>query len=119
MGARTRDIEYAESWRKTVAERDARAEAVRVVEAWNKTIAAGRDVWWSPTIRAAIVARACRLPMSTAQGARQTVALTYGVSTVIRWRRSGFLSLGCGAVGAAGWRLCRRSPAYTPWRRRL
>jgi hypothetical protein len=29
---------------------------LRVVERWNAAIAAGRDIWWSPTIRAAIVA---------------------------------------------------------------
>jgi len=30
-------------------------DAARVVERWNKAIASGRDMWWSPTIRAAIV----------------------------------------------------------------
>ena len=28
----------------------------RIIERWNRVIAAGKDVWWSPTIRAAIVA---------------------------------------------------------------
>jgi hypothetical protein len=31
-------------------------EALRVVELWKSDLAAGRDIWWSPTIRAAIVA---------------------------------------------------------------
>jgi hypothetical protein len=34
----------------------ARAEAERVVERRNRAIAMGRDVWWSPTMRCAIVA---------------------------------------------------------------
>lgn len=41
--------------RREAGSRAARGEAVRVVEGWNKAIAAGRDIWWSPTIRAAIV----------------------------------------------------------------
>jgi hypothetical protein len=56
MGVRTRDLDMAASWLKAEAELAAREHAVRVVEAWNKVIAAGPDVWWSPTIRAAIVA---------------------------------------------------------------
>jgi hypothetical protein len=42
--------------RRQAADRAARDEAVCVVDRWNKAIAAGRDIWWSPTIRAAIVA---------------------------------------------------------------
>jgi len=36
--------------RRQAADRAARDEAVRVVERWNAAIAAGRDIWWSPTI---------------------------------------------------------------------
>jgi hypothetical protein len=34
----------------------AKPKARRVVERWNAELAAGHDVWWSPTIPAAIVA---------------------------------------------------------------
>ena len=43
-------------WRSRAEAAAARAEAERVVERWNRAIEMGRDVWWSPTIRAAIVA---------------------------------------------------------------
>jgi hypothetical protein len=43
-------------WRSRAEEAAARAEAERVVEHWNRDIRMGRDVWWSPTIRCAIVA---------------------------------------------------------------
>jgi hypothetical protein len=43
-------------WKSRAEAAAARAEAERVVERWNRAIAMGRDIWWSPTIRAAIVA---------------------------------------------------------------
>jgi hypothetical protein len=42
--------------RSSAADVAARDEARRVVDRWNRAIAAGRDIWWSPTMRAAIVA---------------------------------------------------------------
>jgi hypothetical protein len=42
--------------RREAADRAKRDDAPRVVECWNRAIAAGRDMWWSPTIRAAIIA---------------------------------------------------------------
>ena len=42
--------------RRDAADRAKHDEAVRVVEGWNKVIASGRDMWWSPTLRAAVVA---------------------------------------------------------------
>ena len=42
--------------RGEAADRAKRDEAVRVVERWNKAIVAGRDMWWSPTTRAGVVA---------------------------------------------------------------
>jgi hypothetical protein len=56
MGVRTRHLELVASIRQVAVNRAAREEAVRVVERWNAAIAAGHDVWWSPTIRAALVA---------------------------------------------------------------
>jgi hypothetical protein len=55
MGTRTRHPDMLAKW-STRAEAEAcRAEARRVVERWNEELAAGRDLWWSPTIRPAIV----------------------------------------------------------------
>jgi hypothetical protein len=56
MGTRTRLPDLQAKWRTRAESEAARAEARRVVERWNQELAAGRDVWWSPTIRAAIVA---------------------------------------------------------------
>ena len=56
MGVRTRTFDMIAAMRREAADRAKREDAARVVERWNKTIAAGRDIWWSPTIRAAIVA---------------------------------------------------------------
>ena len=42
--------------RRAVADREAVEHARRVVERWNVALAAGRGAWWSPTIRAAIIA---------------------------------------------------------------
>jgi hypothetical protein len=55
MGVRTRSLDMIAAMRREAADKAARDEAARVVERWNKAIAAGRDMWWSPTIRAAIV----------------------------------------------------------------
>src|ERR1700693_2359942 len=56
MGVRTRHLDQIAMARREAADRAKREEAVRVVEAWNAAVAAGRDMWWAPTIRAAIVA---------------------------------------------------------------
>jgi hypothetical protein len=56
MGVRTRTLDMQAAMRREAADRARREEAVRVVKRWNKAIAAGRDMWWSPTIRAALVA---------------------------------------------------------------
>jgi hypothetical protein len=55
MGVRTRGLDIAAAIRQAAADRAARDEAARVTERWNTAIAAGHDVWWSPT-RAALVA---------------------------------------------------------------
>jgi hypothetical protein len=54
---RTRHLDLVASFRQDAVNRAARDEAVRVVERWNMAIAAGHDVWWSPTIRAALSSR--------------------------------------------------------------
>ena len=54
MGTRTRLPDMLAKWRTRAESEAAVAEARRVVERWNQELASGRDVWWSPTIRAAI-----------------------------------------------------------------
>jgi hypothetical protein len=44
------------SLRAGAADKAARDDAARVIERWYQLLAAGHDLWWSPTIRAAIVA---------------------------------------------------------------
>jgi len=56
MGNRTRLPDMLVKWRTRAEAAAARAEAERTVERWNRAIRMGRDVWWSPTIRCAIVA---------------------------------------------------------------
>jgi hypothetical protein len=53
--------------RRETADRARREEAVRVVERWKAAIAAGRDIWWSPAIRA-VIRRPQRLNLSTQPG---------------------------------------------------
>jgi hypothetical protein len=56
MGVRTRGLDIAAAIRQATADHAAHDEAVGVIERWNTAIAAGHAVWWSPTIRAALVA---------------------------------------------------------------
>jgi hypothetical protein len=56
MGVRrTRGLDITIS-AKRHAEGAARAEAKGVVERWNEQLVASRDILWSPTIRAALIA---------------------------------------------------------------
>ena len=56
MGVRTRGLDIAINAKRQVADAAARAEAKAVVERWNDQLAASRDMLWSPTIRAALIA---------------------------------------------------------------
>jgi hypothetical protein len=56
MGVRTRGLDIAIVAKRQVAEAAARAEAKGVVERWNEQLTASRDMLWSPTIRAALIA---------------------------------------------------------------
>jgi hypothetical protein len=55
-GIRTRGLDIKAGAAKLKADRAARAEAEAVVERWNRRLATGRDMLWSPTIRAALLA---------------------------------------------------------------
>ena len=54
MGVRTRGPDIKVGTMQAAADKAARAEAV--VQRWNDQIALGRDMLWSPTIRAALLA---------------------------------------------------------------
>jgi hypothetical protein len=56
MGVRTRGLDIAINAKRQVADAAARAEAKAVIERWNEQLTASRDILWSPTIRAALIA---------------------------------------------------------------
>jgi hypothetical protein len=56
MGVRTRGLDIKAGAAKLKADRAARLEAELVIDRWNRRLATGRDMLWSPTIRAALVA---------------------------------------------------------------
>jgi hypothetical protein len=56
MGVRTRGLDIKAGAAKLKADKAARLEAELVIDHWNRRLATGRDMLWSPTIRAALVA---------------------------------------------------------------
>jgi hypothetical protein len=56
MGVRTRGLDISINAKRQVADAAARAEAKGVIDRWNEQRAASRDMLWSPTIRAALIA---------------------------------------------------------------
>jgi hypothetical protein len=56
MGIRTRGLDIAIHTKRQAADAAARAQAKAVIDRWNEQLAAGRDMLWSPTIRAALIA---------------------------------------------------------------
>jgi hypothetical protein len=56
MGIRRRGLDIKVGARRHAADKAARAEAKAVVERWNEQLAASRDMLWSPTIPAALIA---------------------------------------------------------------
>jgi hypothetical protein len=56
MGVRTRGLDIKAGAAKLKADRAARAEAEAVIQRWNDQLSRGRDMLWSPTIRAALIA---------------------------------------------------------------
>jgi hypothetical protein len=56
MGNRTRLPDMLRTWRNSAEAAAARAEAEATVERWQWAISTGRDIWWPPTIRCAVVA---------------------------------------------------------------
>ena len=56
MGVRTRVLDIKDSAKRAADDRATRADSKAVVDRWNEQLAAGRDMLWSPTIRAAMLA---------------------------------------------------------------
>jgi hypothetical protein len=56
MGVRTRGLDIAVTAKRQVADASARAEAESVIDRWNEQLVANKDILWSPTIRAALIA---------------------------------------------------------------
>jgi hypothetical protein len=56
MGVRTRGLDMEAGFKRDAADKAARAEAEAVIQRWNDQLALGRDMLWSPTIRAALLA---------------------------------------------------------------
>src|SRR5271168_1148989 len=54
MGIGTRGLDTAINAKRRAADVAMRAEAKGVIDRWNEQLAAGRDMLWSPTIRALI-----------------------------------------------------------------
>jgi hypothetical protein len=56
MGIRTRGLDVKAGAKRNATDKAARAEAKAIVDRWNEQLASGRDMLWSPTIRAALLA---------------------------------------------------------------
>jgi hypothetical protein len=56
MGVRTRGLDMKAGFKRDAADKAARAEAEAVIQRWNDQLALGRDILWSPTIRADLLA---------------------------------------------------------------
>jgi hypothetical protein len=56
MGVRTRGLDIKAGAAKLTADKAARLEAELVIDRWYRRLAAGRDMLWSPTIRAGLIA---------------------------------------------------------------
>jgi hypothetical protein len=56
MGVRRRGLDIKAAAAKLKADRAALAEAEAVIQRWNDQLSRGRDMLWSPTIRAALLA---------------------------------------------------------------
>ena len=64
MGVRTRGPDIKASAAKFMADQVAHTEAEAVVDRWNRRLATGRNMLWSPTIQAALLAGTATPPHS-------------------------------------------------------
>ena len=79
-------------FRRDAAENAARAEAEVVIQRWNDQLALGRDMLWSPTIRAALLAGTPWLDVfcagcGTTNVVGATAVYMHGMGTIVRCPR--------------------------------
>jgi hypothetical protein len=112
MGVRTRGLDIANAAKRQVADAAARAEAKAVIERWNEQLAASRDMLWSPTIRAALIAGTPWLDVFCA-GCSTSRAID--LRKVDRHPLASVATScsGCGALGVQSRRRCRESSVCT------
>jgi hypothetical protein len=117
MGIRTRGLDIKVGAKQGAADKAVRAEAQAVIERWNERLAASRDMLWSPTIRAALIAGTPWLDV-TAQAVGRAARLIFGSRSspagVGRHARARAALL----HGARNRRRCRGSSGYMPCRLR-
>jgi hypothetical protein len=103
---RTRGLDIKAGAPKLKADRAARVEAELLIDRWNRRLATGRDMLWSPTIRAALVAGTPWLDVFC-PGCGTSRAMDLRTAPAIRWLRSAWWCLDCGAHGAQDRHRCR------------
>jgi hypothetical protein len=91
---RTRGLDIKAGAAELKADRAARAEAEAVIRRWNDRLLRGRDMLWSPTIRAALVAGTCWLDVfCPGCGTSRAIDLrTRGTETATQGDRPAFRS---------------------------
>src|ERR1700749_98293 len=90
MGVRTRGLDIKAGAAKLKADKAARLEAELVIDRWNRRLATGRDMLWSPTIRAALVAGTPWLDVFC-PGCGTSRAIDLRAVEAIRWPRPAVL----------------------------
>jgi hypothetical protein len=78
MGVRIRWLDIKAGAAKLKADRAARLEAELVVDRWNRRLATGRDMLWSPTVRAAQLAGTPWLDVFVSTSPKTGVSHEYG-----------------------------------------
>jgi hypothetical protein len=61
MGIRTRGLDIKAGTMRSAADKAARAGAEAIIQRWNEQLALGRDMLWSPTIRARLLLEAATM----------------------------------------------------------
>ncbi len=112
MGVRTRGLDIKAGAAMLKADKAARLEAELVIDRWNRRLATGRDMLWSPTIRAALIAGTPWLDVFC-PGCGTSRRSISGPWTVTRWPRSARWCSACGAPGVQARRRCRSCSAST------
>jgi hypothetical protein len=116
MGVRTRGLDIKAGAANLKADRAAREEAEAVIDRWNRRLATGRDMLWSPTIRAALLAGTPWLDVFC-PGCGTSRAIDLRALDRHPLASVGTLVWACGARGVRGRRRCRSCWARTPSRR--